>query len=191
MQKNVLMLVIVAIVVVVAIVAVVLMMGNKGTTTPVTPTTPVVPTTPTTPTTPGGGTPTGPMECVITTVSEGVTSVSTIKIEPPTKMKMTAESMGITMTMITSDGVNAYIQSPIFGTKWVQTTMESGDAEMPTQEEINAQMANPPAGTTYVCNPVADIPDSEFQLPAGAQVTTQEELQAEMAAMYGDMSAYE
>jgi hypothetical protein len=129
------------------------------------------------------------MECDITTTTEGVTSVANMKFEPPTKIKMTGSSAGITMTVISSDGATVYMQSPLFGTKWIQTTMESGDATMPTQEEINAQMANPPAGTTYNCRQVADIPDSEFQLPAGAEVMTMEEFQAEMASAYGDLGA--
>lgn len=125
------------------------------------------------------------MECDVTTTAEGVTSVANIKIEPPTKMKMTGSSAGITMTVITSDGANVYMQSPIFGTKWIQTTVESGEATLPTQEELNQALANPPAGTTYNCRPVADIPDSEFQLPAGAEFMTMEEFQAEMTAAYG------
>jgi hypothetical protein len=213
MQKNAaILLVVVLIVVVVAIVAILLLMPKGGAPAapgagPGTSGQPGAPSTPGI--VPGVASPTyNGVSCTmsgsVTSSGIPVTYSGSIKAEKPNKMSavitMSASSEGVNVDMtvrMISDGSYTYAQSPQYGTKWLKTPVSSSsqitdeDFEM-SPEEIAEKIKSSMAASMQsdelpqiTCAYVADIPDSEFQLPAGAQVMTDEELQQIMLAAYG------
>lgn len=172
------------------------------TTIPTVPTTPsTAPTIPTTPSAPGGGqvdvgsdviaamSAGSPVICtMIIDMAEanadpslqGITTTMVIKMEHP-KTRADATSMGVaSLSIISPDGVNAYMNIPMLGANtWYQSTVDEG-TEMPGPEEIGAMLAQLPAGVSINCEISGDIPDSEFQLPPGAEVVPIEQLEQGM-----------
>jgi hypothetical protein len=95
---------------------------------------------------------------------------------------------------IISDGINSYMFSPMLGEKWIGGNVSGSSGEITDEdfnlppEQIAAKLSNSmsgmPEGVTLPsvsCRYVSDMPDSEFQLPLGAEVATQEEI----AALFG------
>jgi hypothetical protein len=95
----------------------------------------------------------------------GMTMSATIKMEAP-KMWMSASAMGQSYTMI-SDGANLYMYSPMMGEDWYMFSGADADVTVGTPQEIMEGIQDIPEGVTLNCQLLADIPDSQFQLPAG------------------------
>jgi len=207
MEKNMMiMLVAIIVIAVVAIVAVVLMMGNKGTTTtPGTPTVPTTPTAPAGPLTPQTG---SNVICDITysgsVEGQQMSMSGTTKIEGRkmrSDMTMAAEGLTMDIKVIINENM-MYMYSPMTG-GWLQmdaNTNPEAAAQMTNQldqlqgkspQEVADYMtgnvaANPElAGgvvPTYICRATGDVPDSEFQLPAGVTPIDMSEALAGMNA---------
>jgi hypothetical protein len=212
-QKQLMILLVLVVVIVVVVVAAVLLMGNRGPQTgPYGPATggqpgggsPLtggvqpgtgggLPTTGGQPGTGGGATlgqgvpeaiATGrSVICTMTMVVEGQgTTTANMKMEAP-KMRVDATAMGVSTTLITADGVSIYMYSPMLGDYWIKYTADASEVGMPTPDELTANLAQIPEGMTLNCQITGDIPDSEFTLPAGAEVKDMSELMAG----YGDL----
>jgi len=201
-------LVAVLVVVVIVIVAAVLMMGGKGP-APAAPATPAGPgpatgnpiVTPPPAAPPAGNTPVAPpapetppaapsglnfagsVQCDITMANSTGTITETVEMKAPKKIKAVITAQGMESTVITSDGVTFYMYTPQMG-QWLKVTSQSQN--VPDLSTVQQQYSNPPAGVTYNCRNVADIPDSEFQLPAGVTAVDMSQL----AAGYGGTGGY-
>ncbi len=144
----------------------------------------------------GGGTvpPAGinfnaPFECTITVPTSSGSMTADIKMEPPMKMWMytpaQAATQGQAMTVLTSDMRTFYMN---MAGQWMKSTSTDNSAMGDFDPaEVQAQYTNPPAGYTYNCRQVGDIPDSQFQLPAGVQPL---DLDAMAAGGGADLSGY-
>ncbi len=210
MEKNMMiMLVAIIVIAVVAIVAVVLMMGNKGTTTPAMPGTPTAPTTPIVPpvgpVTPQTG---SNVICDITysgsVEGQQVSMTGTTKIEGRkmrSDMTMAAEGLTMDIKVIINENM-VYMYSPMTG-GWLQmdaNTNPEAAAQMTNQldqlqgkspQEVANYMAGNVAANPeltggvvpiYTCRATGDVPDSEFQLPAGVTPIDMSEALAGMNA---------
>jgi len=121
-----------------------------------------------------------PMECKVTDKNTGMVSV--VKVEG-SKMRIETNMQGMDSIVLTSDGKEYYMYSPQMG--WMK--MED-PGSVDDYEDMEAVYMEPPAGITYECKNLADISDSEFQLPAGAEVVDLEDMMAGLEDM--DLSAY-
>lgn len=115
----------------------------------------------------------GPVECTISgQPSDGSPAVTShVKMEYP-KMRSTTQMGDTSATIITADGRTYYMN--MYGDSWIETNVD--EVETPDPDTIVADAQSPPQGWTYDCRAVADIPDSEFQLPPGAQVLNIEDM---------------
>ena len=126
---------------------------------------------------------TAPMICTWTVTSQGETYTATAKMEPTNKMRMESTFDGIETVVLTSDGSTFYMQNSE-SEQWMKMTTEPED--MPTPEDMEAYYEDPQgASVTYDCNNVADIPDSEFELPAGADVMDLDAMMQDFEGMEG------
>jgi hypothetical protein len=214
MQQNMLILMVVLLVVaVVAIVAVVFLMGGEQAAPVVPEIVPgddaIIPPAPV----PSPSLPTTPTGNVICQISaedpESETSATgIIKIEKPDKLSMeiSMEEAGMAVDLVALvNGDTLYMMFPImFGDVWIQTsitemaTMGTDLSDMErimgmSAEEIEAEMTSNPSDSMMVggiapevsCEATGDIADSEFMPPAGAVVKTIQEMEEDMAALYG------
>ncbi|MBN2518041.1 MAG: hypothetical protein JXB14_04305 [Candidatus Altiarchaeota archaeon] len=164
--------------------------GPGGTTPPAGGTTP-----PAGGTTPPAGGGTG-METLADAIAAGSPVICEITInEVPMKLWMEApkiraevdyeaEGMPISMIVI-SDGTDSYMQMSMFGDDWYKAPQDEEQPTVPTAQEIKESLESLPDIETS-CQRVADIPDSQFQLPAGVVAKDMSELMAGF-----DASAYE
>ncbi len=114
--------------------------------------------------------------------AEGMMMTASMKVEAP-KMYMEGTSMGQSFKMI-SDGAMVYIYS---AGQWYEFPMgEEMDMAPVSPEEVQEMIDDIPEGVSINCQVVGDIPDSMFQLPAGASPVDLSEMMGEF-----DPSMYE
>jgi hypothetical protein len=92
---------------------------------------------------------------------------------PKERVFMRASKGGITVenTVITSDGVTYYLNDPYYGEdSWYARTFDPSSGDYDVGEDVKELMEN--ESVTIECEIVDDIPDSEFQLPRGAEIAS-------------------
>ncbi len=78
---------------------------------------------------------------------------------------------GTTMKGISKGGV-MYVNVPsMFCKKWIKIDYAAFGVEVPTAQKVEEYWADPPSYMQINCWEVEDIPDSYFELPAGAETT--------------------
>jgi len=103
-----------------------------------------------------------------------------VKVKSP-NARMDGRLKSLDFTYITNSRVG-YVYLPMFD-EWYVYSEDVMGIGIPTPKNLVENLANPQAGLNIECRETADIPDSEFTLPAGV-------IPKRMPDVMGDLKSY-